>query len=327
MTKTEKDMQGETMRVLVAIDGSEPAGVAVDLVSDVSWPAGTEILVAEAVESGAGLFGGPWPALALAQADSLEAEIRAEAERTVQEARGRLVRPGLSVEAIVLRGRPATAIVDRARDMRADLIVLGSRGHGTIETMLLGSVSAEVVDHAPTPVLVSRDRQIKRVMLAWDGSSCASRAADLLRTWSIFAGSSVRVVSVADIEVPWWIGFPEPGSPGLMPIYLEAADASRRQHDQLAREMTAQLQAAGLSAEADRRAGDAATEILAAARASNAELIVMGTHGRTGLKRLVLGSVARNILQHATCSVLIVHEGSSQALAPGMAKTHRPKGR
>ena len=48
------------MRVLVAIDGSERAGVAVDLVADVAWPAGTEILVAEAVESGAGLFGGPW---------------------------------------------------------------------------------------------------------------------------------------------------------------------------------------------------------------------------------------------------------------------------
>ena len=69
------------MRVLVAIDGSEPAGLAVDLVADAAWPAGTEILVAEAVESGAGLFGGPWPALAMVQADTLEAELRAEARR------------------------------------------------------------------------------------------------------------------------------------------------------------------------------------------------------------------------------------------------------
>jgi nucleotide-binding universal stress UspA family protein len=72
--------------------------------------------------------------------------------------------------------------------------------------------------------------------------------------------------------------------------------------------MTAQLQTAGRAAEADRREGDAATEILAAASASKADLIVMGTHGRTGIARLVLGSVARNVLQHATCSVLIVRE-------------------
>lgn len=300
------DMDGDPMRILVAIDGSEPAGRALDLVANVAWPAATEIVVAEAIGSGTELFGGPWPTLALVQADRIEADIREQAQAIVEEARERLARPGLSVEAAVLQGRPATAIVDRARAMRAHLIVVGSRGHGTIGSMLLGSVSAEVVDQASAPVLVARGQLIERVVMAWDGSSCASRAADFLRTWPIFAGAAVRVVSVADSEVPWWTGFPEVGSPALMPIYVEATAASREQHDQLAREMAAELQAAGLSAEADRREGDAATEILAAANASNADLIVMGTRGRRGLARAVLGSVARNVLQHASCSVLIV---------------------
>ena len=301
------------MRVLVAIDGSEPAGLAVELVAEAAWPAGTEILVAEAVESGAALFGGPGPALAMVQGDNLEAELCTEAKKTVEGARARLERPDVTVQSAVLRGRPATAIIDRARDMRAHLIVVGSRGQGTIESMLLGSVSAEVIDHAPVPVLIARGSRIERVVLGWDGSSCAALAADLLRTWPIFAGSAVRVVSVADIEIPWWTGFPEPGSLELMPIYLDAVAASRTQHDQLAREVTAELEAAGLRAEADRREGDAATEILAAAGASDSDLIVMGTRGRTGLARLVLGSVARNVLQHATCSVLIIREGSPQA--------------
>jgi universal stress protein A len=109
-----------------------------------------------------------------------------------------------------------------------------------------------------------------------------------------------------------------------MPIYVEAADASRTQHDQLAREMTAEFQHAGISAEADRREGDAATEILAAASASNADLIVMGSRGRTGLTRLVLGSVARNVLQHAACSVLVVREGPSETVpGPDSAAYHR----
>lgn len=313
-------MNSKAMRVLVAIDGSDQAAVAVDLVANIAWPAGTEIVVAEAIESGAALFGGPWPALAMVEANRLEAEVRAESDRTVHEARRRLTGPGLYVEAAVLRGRPATAIADRVRAMQADLIVVGSRGHGRIESMLLGSVSAELIDHAPTPVLVARGQQIQRVLLAWDGSSCASRAADLLRAWPIFAASSVRVVSVADIEVPWWTGFPEPGSPELMPIYVEAADASRKQRDELALDMTVELQAAGLNAVADRREGDAATEILAAASASKTDLIVMGTHGRTGLARLVIGSVARNVLQHATCSVLIVRESAPRRV-PAAAST------
>jgi nucleotide-binding universal stress UspA family protein len=304
----QKDVENGGMRVLLAIDGSEPAGLAVDLVANVAWPAGTDILVAQAVETGAGLFGGPWPAIAVVQTDRIEAEIRDVADKTVHEARERLARPGLSVEAVVLLGRPATVIVDRARHMQADVVVVGSLGHGTIESMLLGSVSAEVVDRAPAPVLVARGSRIERIVLAWDGSTCATRAADLLGSWPIFAGSHVRVVSVADFEVPWWTGFPEAGSPEMMPMYLEAADASRRQHDELAQEMTVQLQASGFTAEADRPDGDAATEILAAAKASNADLIVLGTRGRTGLKRLVLGSVARNVLQHATCSVLVVRE-------------------
>jgi len=108
----------------------------------------------------------------------------------------------------------------------------------------------------------------------------------------------VRVVTVADIGIPWWTGFPEAGSAELMPIYVEAADASRTQHDQLAREMTAEFQDAGISAEADRREGDAATEILAAASASNADLIVMGSRGRTGLTRLVPRTAVNNVPEH-----------------------------
>jgi nucleotide-binding universal stress UspA family protein len=308
-------MDNRAMRVLLAIDGSEAARVGVDLVAGAAWPPGSEILVAQAVETGPALFGGPWPALAMVQADRIEAEIGAGAERSVQEACELLARPALNVDGIVLRGRPATAIVDRARGMRADLVVVGSRGHGAIESMLLGSVSAEVVDHAPAPVLVARGARTARIVFGWDGSSSATRAADLLQTWPIFAGSRVRVVSVSEVQIPWWTGFPEAESPEVMPLYVDAMDASRRQHDELARGMAADLHRAGLTAEGERRDGDAAKEILASAVASQADLIVIGTHGRTGLGRVLLGSVARNVLQHATCSVLVVRGTSPEAPA------------
>ncbi len=305
---TDTPTQPEPMRVLVAIDGSAASLLAVDLVCGIRWPAGTGIVVVEAVESGEGLYGGPWPALAMLEQSRLEAEIRSTAEQDVRTAGEQLARPGLTVDTAVLRGRAATAIIERARIMGANLIVVGSRGHGRIGSMLLGSISSELVDHAPAPVLVARGASIDRILLAWDGSACAARAAELLPAWPIFSGSSIRVVSVADIEVPWWTGFPEPGSPELMPIFVDAAEATRRHHDELALGMTDTLRSSGLSATADRLEGDAATELIARAKAMKTDLIVMGTHGRTGLARLVIGSVARNVLHHATCSVLIVRQ-------------------
>jgi nucleotide-binding universal stress UspA family protein len=296
------------MRVLVAIDGSPAAGLAVDLVAGIGWPVVTSIRVVEAVEMGQALWDGTWPAAALIQADRLEADLTQAAVDVVEQARARLDRPDLDVSVEILRGRPGNAIVDAASSWRADLVVVGSRGHGTIESMVLGSVSEEVVDHATAPVLVARGRSIGRVVLAWDGSACAQVAANLLKEWPIFAGSSVRVVSVADVGVPWLTGIATPAAAAAMPLYFEAVDASRELHDAQAREMAGELRAAGLQAAAERREGDAATEVLAAAQASKADVIVLGTHGRTGLSRLVLGSVARNVLHHAHCSVLIARE-------------------
>jgi nucleotide-binding universal stress UspA family protein len=295
------------MRILLATDGSPSADVAVELVAGIDWPAGTAIRVVESVEVGR-LFGGPWPAVELLEAGRLEAEAREVARATVDAARVRLERPGLEVTTTVLADRPATGIVEVAHEMDAELIVVGSRGHGTIESMVLGSVSSEVVDHAPAPVLVARRSAVRRVALAWDGSDCSRLAVDLVRTFPMLRGAEVRVISVADVQIPWWTGFPAIATPEVVPMYVEASEASRRHHAELARAMAAELGAAGISATAASPEGDAATEIIAAAAAWDADLIVLGTHGRTGFRRFVLGSVARNVLHHAHASVLVVRE-------------------
>ena len=296
------------MRVLVAIDGSRRADVAVDLVAGIAWPDATTIRLVDAVEVSANQLAGPWPSLAVGETDRLDAEMRRAVEQTLTDRMPRLERPGLTVESSILEGRAASAIAHEARAMDADLVVVGSRGHGTIGSMLLGSVSAEVVDHAPAPVLVARADRIDRVVLAWDGSACAAKAATVVRAWPIFCRSDVRVVSVADIGTPWWTGFPEPGSADLMPMLHESEMAVRDECERRSQSMKARLVAAGLRAEADSRLGDPAAQILAAATEASADLIVMGTRGRTGLARLILGSVARNVLLHAGCSVLIVRD-------------------
>jgi nucleotide-binding universal stress UspA family protein len=300
--------QQDGLRIIVATDGSEAAGVGVELVRGIDWPDGSSVTVVEAVESGVGLFGGPWPTLALNQVERIEEAIRTEAGRVVAEAARRLARPGLAVDSAVLQGRPATAITERAREMGADLIVVGGRGHGTIETVVLGSVSAEIVDRASVPVLVARSVRLDGVVFAWDGSDGAATAADLLERWPIFQGADVRVVSVADVEVPWWSGFPEPSGLATLPLLTGAVEETRRHHAALADSMAARLRDHGLAAEPEPREGDAATELIRAAVTAHAGLVVMGTHGRTGLGRIVLGSVAHNVVRHAPCNVLVVHD-------------------
>jgi nucleotide-binding universal stress UspA family protein len=296
------------MRVLVATDGSPAAGVAVDLVAGILWPAGTSIQVVEAIGAGVTPLVGPWTSAPMIDSQRLETRLREVAQATVEEARARIARGDLEVTASVLHGRAATAIIDAAEAMPAELIVMGTRGHGKIESMLVGSVSGEVIDHAPVPVLLARDATIARVILAWDGSPCARVAANAVRTWPIFATSSIRVVSVADIDTPWWTGLPVVGAHDAADLYGDTLDQARRIHETYATEMVDELRAAGLHATGERRVGDAATEIIAAAREADADTIVLGTRGRTGITRLVLGSVARNVVHHATCSVLVTRD-------------------
>ena len=82
--------------------------------------------------------------------------------------------------------------------MSADLVVVGSRGHGLIATMVLGSTASEVVDHAPCPVLVARSGSLGSIAFADDGSASARAAEALITTWPIFAHRHVEVLTVAE---------------------------------------------------------------------------------------------------------------------------------
>lgn len=296
---------GHGLKVLLATDGSASAEIAVDLVSGIAWPPRTVAQVAQVVERGPALFGGPWPNLALAQASELEAELRRDADRTLGAAARRLADPNVLIEPVVLEGRPATEIVDGARRLGADMVVMGSRGHGALESMLLGSVSEEVANRCAAPVLIARRASIHRILLAWDGSPPAARAASLLQAWPIFGRSTIRVVTVVSVPMPLLIGISELQAPASMEIYLQAVDTSRAAAREVEQAMVGTLVAGGLAADGEVLEGDPAREIVAAAAAWNADLIVIGSHGRSGLARLILGSVARNVIRHAHCSVLV----------------------
>jgi nucleotide-binding universal stress UspA family protein len=302
------------MRVLLATDGSTPAETALELARSITWPAGSTIRIVSVIEPVEAILSAAWtPALA-ADIEQQAEELLASAEVVLEHAARQLAGSGVTVEREMFRGRAGSCIVEDATRFGADLIIIGSRGHGSIGSMLLGSVSAEVADHAPCPVLVARAPRMTRLVLGADGSEYALAAEEWLKHWPIFEKVAIEVASVAHVGAPWTSGLALSAYSGSAAEYA-AADSQIIADLQHAADAAAErLRSAGLRAKARVAEGDAAKELIRIAADDAADVIVIGTHGRTGLARLVMGSVARNVMLHAHCSVLIVrkpHQGAA----------------
>jgi nucleotide-binding universal stress UspA family protein len=298
------------MRILLAVDGSVSSDRATDLVASLPLPPDSAVRVVAVQQPFADAL-----ALSYAAAGDAGANVDSESERdarhlreAISRAEIALKRDDLALDGYLVKGRPASSIVDEALGMNADVVVVGSRGHGTIATMVLGSTASEVVDHAPCPVLVARGNAIANVAFADDGSSAAHGAETVLADWPVFRGSQISVLSVAEVAVPLVAGFTQGPYDQVLESYAKSADEARHETADESQTATGRLADAGLKAEAIPLEGDAAAEILRFADAHHIDLIVIGTRGRTGLARLILGSVARNVLLHAHCSVLVVRE-------------------
>ena len=295
------------MKVLLATDFSESAGVAHALVKAMALPPGSQVRVVHAVEpiTTVQVFA---PSALLAISEATERESRELVTRLSREFAG----PFVLTDGVIGLGRAADVIVDEANEFQPDLLIVGSRGRRGVASAVLGSVSAEVVDRAPCPVLIARKKTLSSLVLAEDGSAYASAGARVIRDIPALAAAPVHVVSVVDVPFPTLAIDPTATGASLEAYraYEEALPAIRAKHAAMARDRATALRTAGLDATSEQREGDAGEELIAVAAERKADCIVIGSRGQTGLKRLALGSVARSVLFGAPCSVLIVHDRS-----------------
>jgi nucleotide-binding universal stress UspA family protein len=286
------------LRVLFAADESPGSERARALVRKLRLPIGSTIRVVRALgaePTAASLPDAMRDEVVTAVVASLQSDVTAFAEPLRQ--------AQIALESDALRGRAASVIVEEAERWGADLVVVGSHGRGAVASAILGSVAAEVVDHAPCPVLIARTTDVTSIVLADDGSAHAGTAAGVVAS-GIFT-APVRVVGVVSVARPLSSGIAPSVRAAAKEAYREALAADRVEHEQLVGRRADQLRGAGLEVTTDVRGGDPGEEILAAAQERRADLIAMGTRGRTGLQRLVLGSVARKVLSRASASVLV----------------------
>ena len=273
------------MRVLLAHDGSPGADVAVALVASLPWGAGSVIRVVGATDGDLEPFSeptdGPGPRLV----DQLERAATA------------LARPGITVDHVVRHGDPSGAIAAEAERFAADLVVIGSRGLGPVRTLLLGSVAAATVDAAPCSVLVARVPRLGKAVLGADGSPAGAVAIAAVKDWPIFDGVPIAVLSVATTA---------PAYGSRTNVGGLSATIAKAEQQRLADAVAGELIEAGRQATAHAGSGDAAAQVVGFAASASAELIVLGTRQRTGLRRTLLGSVGRVVVSSTVASVLIV---------------------
>lgn len=211
---------------------------------------------------------------------------------------------------------PYEAILDTARERLCDLIVMASHGYKGIKGLLMGSVTQKVLVHSLIPVLVHSESHdpgtaamYKRILVPTDGSPVSEAAVDAALDFARVFGSDIVALGVA---------VPEPAyqslegamayDPGLqIDVLLEHA----RQHVDA---VAARAQEAGVSCiPITCEALDAAEAIVDAARQRQCDLIVMGSHGRRGLSRLLAGSVTQAVLARAPVPVMVLRPATDGA--------------
>jgi len=274
------------MHILYATDGSAGAQAAARLLTQLPLqrPKLHLLMVAGDLQDGAG-------------------------EAALTSAREALGELDAAITTEIRQGHAADEIIQAAETQSPDLLVLGSRGVGTITRFFLGSVAERVARHAPCPVLVARPPQgdFDRVVIGVDGSDCASHAADWLRRFPLPSVCKVRIVNVLfpaeDIARACQMSALTFGEDPR-----ELSESLRLQAQERLEAVAASFTESGRAAETELRSGHGALGLLQAAEDWKADLVVVGSHGQSALERFLLGSVSEHVLRHAHSSVLIVRE-------------------
>jgi nucleotide-binding universal stress UspA family protein len=305
--------EGErAMRILLAFDGSEHSEEALASIAARPWPTPLTVTILHALDlraEFASQLGLPVNSEGYA---TLLSQTRAAATNRVADARARLSArlPQADIRTHVADGSPAATVVQVAADTDADLIVLGAHGYGAVARVLLGSVSNKVALQARCAVEIVKTTADAsppgfRLLLATDFSATAARALENVQTMPWPESTEVRLVtSMPPLQ---FLSAAEVGGHEAL-REIEMARAARRSvEDKLAKlreELGSKFGAACVTSEV--LDGDPRNVLVDVAAQWRASLIVLGSHGRTGLKHLLLGSVAQGVLHAAPCSVRIV---------------------
>ncbi|MDH5562655.1 MAG: universal stress protein [Nitrospirota bacterium] len=303
------------MRMLLAIDQSKDSKAAITLLQKMQWPAGSTLILLHVTT----IDDRPVPT----ESSRLSRKKSGDAEEPLARVQSELQRleqllgsDTLQVQSMVVNGVPGQEILNAIQKKKIDVVALGSRGLSRISGLLMGSVSEWVLNDALCSVLIGRPTARRgkssntlNVLLATDGSPDAWKAVDILKELGLPPESTITLLHVIKKHMYETAQCVDRAGKSQAEFSKLAKDLCRDRDSAGVRLLKATRDALGsLSLTIQERValGHETEEILKAARQQTADLILMGSRGKTGLRRFLMGGVARTVSRHAPCSVLVV---------------------
>lgn len=223
---------------------------------------------------------------------------------------------GVKIETTTINGSPAEAIVQYAEENGVDLIVMSSHGRTGSSRWVYGSVAEKVMHHASCATAIIRAHvevamfQNRKILVPLDGSDLAERALEPALSLAQAVNSNVYLLRIVSMREP----MPETLTPAgeQVEAALDIADAEERgEAEAYLQRVYGSHENQHLFFDVERTDGDIADSIVTYADTNHIDLIVMSSHGRSGIGRWLHGSVAEKVLRGANCATLIVRDPKS----------------
>jgi len=282
---------GRYRKILVAFDGSTPARSALSVAAGIARNEQSWVKVVAVVPR----YDGD---LELIGVSNIRETITGPGKKILEEAKSAAEETGVHILTDLEQGEPYERIVHVAEEERCDLIVMGRRGAQSLERELMGGVTARVIGHTSRDVLVvPRGTEVRwdRILVAADGSSSSRAAVDLAIDLAGEHGSALTAVNVVYTNDEFLAL-----APSLVEDLVEKGRASLE-------EVKKAAAAKNVVAEIVVREGEPYRAITTVAAEMPAGLIIMGSEGRRGLRKVLMGSVTERTIGYATCPVLVRH--------------------
>ena len=293
--------------ILVPLDGSSLSERALPIATTLAQGLGAKLVLVRSASPAAGV-------------DTIETEFLAvqEAEAYLADVAGRLGEQGLEVETVTTDLEPCDGILLEARLHQADLIVMCTHGRSGRELWQHGSVAEDVLGYSEIPLLLVRPTdaadqaplQGSTWLVPLDGSAFAESVLPAASTLAAALDATLLLVRVVERQL-----YDEPGDDEFFNTAQQVEEEQQGEAERYLAGLSARLASSGVGARLETRVrlGSAADMILDEAMASDAGLVAMATHERTGLGALLMGNVARQVFERDTRPMLVVRpNGNAQ---------------
>ena len=325
-------------KALVPLDGTEVSEGIIPFITQFARGLEMGVVLATAVEFGplrSGALGrlagglvhplsadspGPVP-------DELRERARSDIKSRLDDLADRIALEGIPAESSVGFGPASDTIIEMAQESGCDLIAMSTRGRGALGSGLLGSVTYKVMHESPMPVLAitperarrhwDADYGINRVIVPLDGSELAESVLPYAAALSGRMEMNMTLVQVLPPDDFYTDGYT------VIEVQPGVGDRMRADARRYMEGIASQMRDEGLNVAVQTLQGKPSFEIAEMARATDHNMIALATHGRSGMSRLLLGSVAEAVVRESGDPVLVVR--SATAVTPSSRRAPRTR--